>query len=542
MESRTFAAYDAGRSFSDKAVKSACYAPFVSLLFDPRGYVRACCQDLMGSLGNITQQRLADIWHGNVLQEFRTRLIAYDLPHGCTSCKQQIESGNYSGAFAKNFESLPVASEHPEWPRSMEFCLSNTCNLECVQCVGEYSSTVRAHREMKPPLAPAYDDAFFEDLRAFLPNLQRAIFAGGEPFLCRENYRIWDMMIEDGIHIPCIISTNGTIFDKRVERILDRLPCHITVSLDGATRQTVESIRRNARFDEVMANISRFRDYGRERQTIRGMVTRAKDSILQNARPEMVTTEMMRSMVFARQRRMSFGLSFCLMPQNQHEFFGFLRLAEEWGCEATVNTVHYPQQFSMEALPTNELTRIVDEWERLDADVLSTLSRHQNVWTKELARLRSHLSSRSQPPPRFQVYTSIGRLERVNQDAAASPASVEDARVELARWSDNARVDEIWIDLGDIVTSVGSQFAGLEGNLIRGRTIGDVLWELRERHGGAVTVASEVLDPRRMDRVVNFENAAGEQTAVRMITVPGEIDEHGTVGARVLAGVRSGGS
>ena len=66
------------------------------------------------------------------------------------------------------------------------------------------------------------------------------------------------MMIEDQVRFPFMIVTNGTVFDRRVERVLDRLPCTISMSLDGATAETVESIRRNARFDDIMANPRRY--------------------------------------------------------------------------------------------------------------------------------------------------------------------------------------------------------------------------------------------------------------------------------------------
>ena len=55
------------------------------------------------------------------------------------------------------------------WPKHIEFALSNTCNLQCVQCSGELSSAIRAQREHRPPLRSPYGDAFFDEIQEFLP-------------------------------------------------------------------------------------------------------------------------------------------------------------------------------------------------------------------------------------------------------------------------------------------------------------------------------------------------------------------------------------
>ena len=97
---------------------------------------------------------------------------------------------------------FPVDSAQPEWPSVIEFNGSNACNLECIMC-GEYSSAIRGNVEGLPPLRKVYDDQFFDDLRLFLPHLRLLNLLGGEPFFAAETHRIWNMMIEDGLSIPC---------------------------------------------------------------------------------------------------------------------------------------------------------------------------------------------------------------------------------------------------------------------------------------------------------------------------------------------------
>ena len=362
---------------SPKAFEALCYAPFTSLFFDPKGDVHSCCQSINHSLGNIKNARLADIWHGSPNQRFRDTLMSGVLPSACANCKFEIDRGNFAQTFARIYDSFKVNSSKPEWPQSMWFALSNACNLECVQCDGELSSSIRKRRDHLPPLSKVYDDQFFEDLRPFLHRLAQqqplsqakvepvhtsindydaqAIFLGGEAFLSRENFRIWEMMIEDDLLILSFIITNGTIFNKRVERIIERIPTLISISLDGATRETVEMIRKNARFDVIMDNLKRFQHYS----SAYGLPT---------------------------------VLSFCLMPQNHHEFPDFLMLAEELNCVAQTNTIYHPEQYSLAALDEKELKQVIDNWERRDTEVRRNVKHNLESWDLEMARLRNWCS------------------------------------------------------------------------------------------------------------------------------------------------------
>ena len=45
MDRKTKRRYDSQRKLSDKAFKSGCYAPFMSLYFNTLGDVTACCRN-----------------------------------------------------------------------------------------------------------------------------------------------------------------------------------------------------------------------------------------------------------------------------------------------------------------------------------------------------------------------------------------------------------------------------------------------------------------------------------------------------------------
>lgn len=350
-------AYDRTRDFSGKAFRSACYAPFTNLYFDTAGDVRVCCHNPTHKVGNITASSIAEIWNGEKINQLRTALENYDLGLGCSFCKFQIAEGCYENLAMRKWDRFLLPSRDQIWPQQMEFSISNTCNLECIMCRGLWSSAIRARREKLPPLPKVYGDKFFNELRAFLPHLERARFLGGEPFLQEECFRIWDMMIEDGLKILCHATTNGTQFNSRVERILEQLPFDITVSMDGASKSMVEGIRKNLRHESYMDNCRRFRSH-------------------------------------CETAKRSFSLTFCLMRQNWREFGDVCLLADDWNCSLWINTVLQPPEFGVYTLPRNELAEIVSALERQDGELQSKLKKNRNVWTGELERLRRKAAAR----------------------------------------------------------------------------------------------------------------------------------------------------
>lgn len=357
MDASVRAAFDATRDFSKTGFRSGCYAPFVSLYFNTLGEVNACCRNQTYSLGNVARNRLDEIWNGPAINLMRDALESYQFGAGCEFCEWMIAARDYKGAITHLFDDFEVPERRPRWPKGMEFAISNTCNYACIQCCGDWSSLIRSHREGLPALAQVYTDQFFDDLRRYLPHLSQAKFYGGEPFLARENFRIWDMMIDDRLHPSCHALTNGSQWNEKVERVLSNLTFSIGVSIDGITKKTFEAIRVNGNFERVMENMARFRAYTRR-----------------------VGTQMM--------------VSFSLMPQNWFELGDMLFHCEEMGYDINVIRVIDPPQFSLFNLPATELGSILARMEQQATTLLPRLKRHRDVFTGVIESLRENARER----------------------------------------------------------------------------------------------------------------------------------------------------
>jgi MoaA/NifB/PqqE/SkfB family radical SAM enzyme len=371
----------------------------------------------------------------------------------------------------------------------MEFSISNTCNLECVMCNGEWSSSIRSRREKLPPLKKVYGDGFFADLRKYLPHLRHVKILGGEPFLAQESFRIWDMMIEMGLQTPCHVTTNGTHYNAKVERVLDKLPFSFSISMDGVTKKTVESIRVNAVFEELRANFQRFLAYTRERGT-------------------------------------DLTLTYCFMPQNYHELGDYLLFADEHECNVCVNTVIHPASHSLYQLPTAELRPIVEALDRQSAELLPRLGRNRDVWIHEVDRLRHRLQENDEAPlsfvpGRMAMTTGGGDLPVVTIDREEL---AREAARRLESWSGAEPQHGLFSNETDIVVDLwrnADTFLGIPKEQCIGRPMDDIYAQVRMRFGGMTGVLRKNDGPF-VDRFFGLTSVDLQPRCLRMISFAAE--------------------
>lgn len=341
---------------------SACYAPHSSIYFDQFGKARACCQNSGFSLGDVTKQSLREIWESAEANAMRSALENGDYGKGCEFCAWQEREGNSDIVFARGFDSLRPSDRRQRFPTQMEFALTNTCNLQCVMCDGNWSSAIRSQREGRPEMERFYGDAFFSQLAEFLPHLQDARFLGGEPFLGAEALRVMEMLAELPNPPRVTITTNGTIYTKRVKRLLERLNPDVVFSIDGASTATFDRIRVGAHFPKVIANLERF-------QAVLGP---AKVSI-----------------------------THCLMVENVTEFADLLQFAEERELHVGVNVVQFPPERSLYHLPIGELAEVVQDLQACEPQLSG---QRREIWDGHLGSLTQRLTA-------LRRFSSLGQLE-----------------------------------------------------------------------------------------------------------------------------------
>lgn len=459
--------WEATRPGRDLKIDAACIAPWVALELDPSGWVYACCANQQYPLGRIGRQRLKDLWGGPRARVLRTALADWDLSIGCNSCQWHFEHGR-NDPDAAVYDQYPIDDDEPSGPVAMTFALSNRCNLACVMCTPELSSTLR-HREGLAPLPTVYDDAFFEDLAPWLPDLRYAKFLGGEPFLIPQHHRVWDLMDSVGGPERMQVTTNGTIWNDRVEMVLDRFSVDVTISIDAVSPARYEAIRVGADRDAVWRNVTRFQ----ERCLAHGTELR---------------------------------LCFCLMASNWEELPHFLLWARELGATVSVNVVS-DVGLALHDLPDQVLRDVAVDWATHDAD-LDLDDHHGEVWRTQREQLMTVLAERAAgvvPVPRQ------AKRARTDPLVTAPPDSgdLSGERSRLSAWCGGATVAELHLDADGTVSTVvvPHHRLGLVDEVV-GRPVHDLIGIVEVADGRpAWTIGLD----RQSDRTVWVTALAAEQ-------------------------------
>lgn len=142
----------------------------------------------------------------------------------------------------------------------VEYIVETTakCNLYCPMCPRE------THKQPKADMS----DSIFERLVVEARNSSEhmMLIGLGEPFM---DPKIFDRIEFCHRHsISTLLSTNGTFLDeKNAARILDSPLEQITLSFDGATKETFEFYRKGAKFEKVRGNFVRFAKMKHERRS-----------------------------------------------------------------------------------------------------------------------------------------------------------------------------------------------------------------------------------------------------------------------------------
>ncbi len=426
------AQYNATRE--PKATGKLCYAPFANMNFEQNGDVTACCFNRTHVLGSYPTMSLLDIWFSEKANELREYIDANDLGGGCEICAKQLLAHNFMGSRARGFDQSATSTlnnipeklrnklKHGQWqqmPRSMEFELSNTCNLECVMCHGYFSSSIRKNREHLPPIHQPYDAAFVEQLKPFLPFLNEAKFLGGEPFLIDTYYQIWEAIAEFNPNINIYITTNATIYNNKVRTLLNRLRVNPVISIDSLVEDTYNAIRKNASFTRVMENIGHLRAYCQERGT-----------------------------------QLSFAV--CPMTLNKNELPSMVHYANREGIRLFFNTVFQPEIYSLKFLPDVELAKLIDQYKAADLANDTEIARHNaSVFNDLIHQLEAWLAQAQSKP--FKVVANTFELwAKLKPTLAAEPWQIAMCETTLAQLKENNGI-VLEQELEQVVAQQGAQ-------------------------------------------------------------------------------------
>ncbi|MCK9612271.1 MAG: radical SAM protein [Bacteroidales bacterium] len=300
-----------------RGLNDYCDAPLNNVYFRIDGFVLMCCSNNEDILGVYPEQSVKELFEGEKRKEISERFRKGEVLGGCSYCYGKLMEGNFQSAI---FQAYKDNFKHSNIPASVEFELSNRCNLKCVMC----NSLLSDKHEDKSVVSKEiiYDHKFVEQLLPYIPYLKRTNFKGGEPFLIDLYYDIWEEIIRLNKKISVSVTSNGTILNDKVRSVLSRTNFDINISIDSFNKERYEQIRENASYNVFYKNLLYFIEYTKEKNT-------------------------------------TFTSCTCLMTNNFQDIPEVFNFADKHQFGIFINYVEYPLHLSLKSLSSKDLADII---------------------------------------------------------------------------------------------------------------------------------------------------------------------------------------
>jgi radical SAM protein with 4Fe4S-binding SPASM domain len=253
--------------------KTFCIYPWIHLHAYPTGEAYPCCHaEMQYPVGNCKTNSLEEIWHGDAMQSLRQDMLNERHNPACARCYEQEAAGFFSGRRSANKHHGHHIHKLVNNPFEMTYWdirFSNLCNLSCRSCGHIFSSSwyqdqvQLAGTQWKinnQPLnfAGRTETDIWEQLLPHFDHVEQIYFAGGEPLMMEEHYRILDELERRGrFDVRLIYNTNFTQTQLRGRSVFDYWrrfqSVAVGASLD-AMGARAEYIRHGTRWNRVVEN------------------------------------------------------------------------------------------------------------------------------------------------------------------------------------------------------------------------------------------------------------------------------------------------
>jgi|DEB0MinimDraft_6_1074348.scaffolds.fasta_scaffold00120_24 hypothetical protein len=269
-----------------KKNKAFCILPWIHMHAWPDGRAMPCCiADSDQPFGNVKENTIAEVWNSDKYRELRLAMLKGEKLDCCRRC-YELEDSTYIWTLRKNHnqwfgdkhfdlvEKTNADGSIDEMRMAyMDIRFSNICNMKCRTCGPELSSLhAQEHGELygKHEVANilknngsiivnvAKHKNFWDELQQYLPDVEEVYWAGGEPLITNEHYKILDHWIETGkTDVRLRYTTNFSNLRFKQKSIIDywrEFPdIQVSASLD-AMGARAEFMRHGTHWETVERN------------------------------------------------------------------------------------------------------------------------------------------------------------------------------------------------------------------------------------------------------------------------------------------------
>ena len=286
-----------------------CPLPWIHLATRPNGDVRVCCTANASGAGvdddkiaglvtqdnqqmNLSKHSIGQIWNSDYMKSVRRQMLDGRVPTSCTKCfteeangivsKRQWETQVWEDRLDINSivaktavdGSLPVEIPY------FDLRLGNTCQLKCIMCsphdssswIKEWKLQYSKYKTIELQQDQRWDNdfdytwyqknSFLESVKGQSSLIKELYFAGGEPLLIPEHYKILEFMVESGAAKDCVLryNSNGLELPEKLFELWTHFKqVKFNFSIDAVGERN-DYIRYPSKWEDVVANIKRLDD------------------------------------------------------------------------------------------------------------------------------------------------------------------------------------------------------------------------------------------------------------------------------------------
>lgn len=256
-----------------------CILPWIHMHIWPDGKVFPCCMaEYNYRLGNTNDNNFNEIWNSHNMRSLRLDMLSNRKSIACSKCYETESVGGCSmrNNMNRDYSHLLHLVENTHSDGSvdqihmayMDIRFSNICNFKCRTCSPGLSSSwydeyIQLDGVDKPDkkfvkITESFDN-IWDDMLTWIDTVENIYFAGGEPLIMDEHYKILEHLIDIGkTNIQLFYNTNLSKLNYKNKNVLELWKhfkhVRIDASLD-ASHSRAELIRSGTNWEQIEKNI-----------------------------------------------------------------------------------------------------------------------------------------------------------------------------------------------------------------------------------------------------------------------------------------------